>query len=440
MTADVTVITISYERKVFLQRYLETAKNNNLHTILVDGSDSAYSGLIPDNVDYFHMPGETAAFRMAFAIKKVMTPYVVVLADDDFLLPSAVVNGARFLNQNPDYSSVQGRALTFNERFEKSGVLYKSYKGFDNPVILNSNSETVRLETHMSHYAFTFYSLQRTAVWQRFFDEVYGGLKDHPVFIQKHPSIFELVQSVHCILSGKNKMFDDVYLVRESIPRPTQEIKENHFHFNETDEFDNFLQHYSRILNRMFTDSDVAYYRCLKRAFAIFAEQRRAKSKEGNVRTIGGFLDLLQGFQKAEPELTAIHDSIIAFREPVLEMLNVTGLPSASYWYDENWKQHVASRFELLINQYSNYVIYGAGEHTEKLANSVGLGKGIRCIADSNERRWGKKVMGIECIDPSEILDFSQNVIISSQNFEKEISQSLTSKFGNNVNVLTLYE
>jgi len=437
---DFTVVTVSYERKVFLKRYLEMAGRNGFYTILVDGSEHAYSETIPDNVDYFHMPGETARKRLAFAIEKVSTSYLVLLADDDFLLPSVLLKGAKFLAEHPDYSSVQGRVLTFNERYEKSDVLYKSYKGFDSPAILNSSCANVRLEAHMRNYIFTFYSLQKTEVWKRFFTDIYAGLKDHLVFAQNNPAIFELAQSIHCVLSGKNKMFDDVYLVRESIPRPTSEVKKDHFYFNETDEFDDFLLDFSKILNRIFSRLSVDYQGLLRRAFSIFAEQRRRKTKGGNFTTRGSFPNLIKVFQNGQQELLSIHNSVLSHRKSALDMLNEAGLISVSYWYDESWKQRVAAKFSQITSQQSNYIVYGAGEHTRELASSVGLGKGIKCIADSNADNWGKNMMGVVCINPREIFKYSSHVIISSQNFEDEILLSLKKMYGDSINVFTLYE
>lgn len=439
MKDDFTVITISYERKVFLKRYLESCAINGFKTILVDGSDLAYEGDTPSNVTYFHMPGERAAMRMAFAMTKVQTPYVVVLADDDYLVPSALQRGMQFLTQNPQYSSYQGKVLTFNERFEKSSILYKSYKAFHQPASLDLDSPLERLVAHMSHYTFTFYSLQKTSIWSRFFKDVYPYLKDEPVFLQKHPAIFELVQSVHCILSGKNKMSDSVYLLRESIPRPTAEVTSNHFYFNETAEFSDFLTKFADVLAPLFDPSSAINSQDLAHVFSLFAQQRRAKSRSGNFEIVGDFAQVCQSCSASNDELSAINQKLESYRDDVIGMLNMTCSESVSYWYDENWSQVIAKKFKTLTRQYGKYVLYGAGEHTQKLAEAVGLGEGVLCLADSNSRMWGKKQWGLECIDPDSILDYCENVIISSQQHETQIAEKLRTKFANRLNISTLY-
>jgi hypothetical protein len=276
-------------------------------------------------------------------------------------------------------------------------------------------------------------------VWRRFFTDIYVGLKDHLVFAQNCPAISELAQSIHCVLSGKNKIFDDVYLVRESIPRPTSEVKKNHLHFNETVEFNGFLLDFAEILNRIFSHSSIDYQSLLKRAFSLFAEQRRHKTRVGNFTTRGVFSELIEVFQNEQQELLLIHNSVLSHRKSALDMFNTVGLTSVSYWYDESWKQSVAAKFSQITDQQPNYIIYGAGEHTQKLASSVGLGQGIKCIADSNADNWGKKIMGVVCINPLEILKYSTNVIISSQQFENEIYTFLKNVYGDKINILTLY-
>lgn len=432
-----TIVTVSYERKVFLNRYLETSEKNGFYTILVDGTKDIHDGSIPENVSYFHMPSEDAHTRLAFAVEKVMTPYIVLLADDDFLLPSVLLKAVEFLRDNPDYSSVQGKVVTFNERHEKSDILYKSYKGFDSPTALDSNISAERLEAHLSNYIFTFYSLQETAIWKRFFSDVYSKLKSHPVITQRNPAIFELAQSIHCVLSGKNKMLENTYLVRESIPRP---FTQGNLDFNNSVQFNEFLTDFANIINNTFRNSDIDYRILFKSCFLLFAGQRKLNYKSGDFNSIGIFAELVIKLKNDEQELSAIHRSVVSYRWDILEMLNASGITSDSYWYDASWKLNIASKFSLLAELQSDYVVFGAGEHTQNLANSVGLGEGIKCIVDSNPENWGKNIMGLQCINPNDILRYSNNVIISSQSFEREIFDTLRATYTDSINVFTLYE
>ena len=439
MIDDLTIVTICFERRAFLKRYLETSKVNGFTTILVDGSTAPYTTDIPENVTYHHMPGESARERLNFAIAEVKTEYMVLLADDDYMLPSVLLSGLEFLQNNPDYSSVQGKVLTVNELYEKSDLLFKSYKAFDQPAWLEDAHPTARLAAHFQQYIFTFYSVQKSVVWKQFFNHIYPKIKDHPSFSLNYPAIFELAQSIHCVLHGKNKMLDEVYLVRESIPRIKGKGFTPNFEFNESAVFVDFIIEFANACNDTFPIPRLDYQTELVACFAEFAERRKHNTKHGNFNVVGNITDCLETFAGTAQELQSIYQSVITHRTAIVSMLKDAGINCSPYWYDEYWFAKIVTKFSDLTNQYTDYVIYGAGEHTLMLSKTQGLGKGLKCIADKNHKYWGKTVEGVPCIAPNEILTHSHNVIISSQYYEKEISQYLIELFGDDINILTLY-
>jgi glycosyltransferase domain-containing protein len=436
---DLTIVTICFERRAFLKRYLETSKVNGFTTILVDGSADRYSSELPENVTYHHMPGESARERLNFAIAEVKTAYMVLLADDDYMLPSTLLKGLEFLKNNVDYSSVQGKVLTVNELYEKSDLLFKSYKAFDQPAWLEDPHPTTRLAAHFQQYIFTFYSVQKSVVWKQFFSHIYPKIKDHPSFSLNYPAIFELAQSIHCVLHGKNKMLDEGYLIRESIPRIKGKGFTPNFEFNESDVFVDFISEFGKVCNDTFPIPRLDYQTELQVCFAEYAKRRKQNVKQGNFNLVGNIADCLRTYADVSEELQPIYKSITAHRAEIVSMLKEAGIYCSPYWYDEYWFNQIATKFASLTHQYSDYVIYGAGEHTLMLSKTQGLGKGLRCIADKNHKYWGKNVEGVACIAPNEILTHSHNVIISSQYYEKEISQYLIELFGDEINSLTLY-
>jgi glycosyltransferase domain-containing protein len=436
---DLSIVTICFERRAFLKRYLETSKVNGFTTILVDGSAAPYTSDLPENVTYHHMPGESARERLNFAISEVKTEYMVLLADDDYMLASTLLKGLEFLKNNVDYSSVQGKVLTVNELYEKSDLLFKSYKAFDQPAWLEDPHRTTRLAAHFQQYIFTFYSVQKSVVWKQFFSHIYPKIKEHPSFSLNYPAIFELAQSIHCVLHGKNKMLDEVYLVRESIPRIKGKGFTANFEFNESDVFVDFINEFAMVCNDTFPARELDYQVLLQTSFADFAKRRKHNIENGHFNVLGNITNCLETFSGAAEELLSIYQSITAYRAEIVSMLKETGVSCSAYWYDEYWFNQIANKFASLTNQYTDFVIYGAGEHTLMLSKTQGLGKGLRCIADKNHKYWGKTVEGVPCIAPNEILTHSHNVIISSQYYEKEISQYLIELFGDEINILTLY-
>jgi glycosyltransferase domain-containing protein len=436
-----TIVTISYERKVFLKRYLQACEQNGFDTIIVDGSQAFFDGHIPANVSYFHFPDDGPLQRLSKGFDKVTTPYTLLLADDDFILPSTLLKALKFLEENPAYLSVQGRVLTFNELFSQSDVQVNSYKGFDKATPLDTSQADIRLTRHMSDYVFTIYSLQRTFVWKRCLESVYSNLKDHPLMDCNCPAIFELMQSIHCVLSGKNKNLDDIFLIRESIPRPKSEKVEGHLYFNETIEFEQYLKRFvPSLVETLCLKDDIDWYALIKKSFADFSEFRR-RNVSSSIFNLRGSLHTFEvEDQNQQVEFDSIANLITTYRMDVLNMLFNSGLQHVKYWFDEHWRRDIASQFIKLTQVYSDYVVYGVGEHTKQLFNNNGFGKGIKAMSDSNSAVWGKAFFGECCIEPAEILNYSHNVIISSQNFENEIAVFLEKLHGSKINILRLYD
>jgi glycosyltransferase domain-containing protein len=434
-----TVVTLCYERKVFLKRYMIAAHKSGFNYLVVDGSSDAYDGFMPDNVLYFHMPGAEFIDRLAFALDNVSSPYTVLLADDDFIVPSTLLKGVEVLHKNPDYVSVQGRVLTFNESYDKSSILYKSYEAFDNPSFLLSESPKERVSEHLNHYIFTIYSVQKTFIWRRFLDTIYPGLVGLPVFNCTFPSIFELSQSIHCIMSGKNMMLDDLYLMRESFPRPKEERQNANLYFNETEEFNDYVMSFSELLKGIFPEENINYFSLLHDAFHLYAKKRREQMSEEGAMTKGCSVNELVISDEIQSEFRFIENIVASHRGEVLKMFQKTGLQNKNYWPDAIWRREIATKYYNTASSLNHYVIFGVGQHTQDLAKAVGLVGNIRGVVDSNSKLWGRDVLGLKCYSPDAILTLSANVIISSQEYENEIADLLTTRFGAQIKIFKLY-
>ncbi|WP_299074817.1 TIGR00180 family glycosyltransferase [uncultured Paraglaciecola sp.] len=434
-----TIVTLSWERKALLRRYFVACEHNGFDSIVVDGSRSKYTNDIPANVRYFHAPDKGAFERLSFGLDKVKTPYTLFLADDDFIVPSALLKAVRFLQENPDYHSIQGKVLTINELYTKSDIRLRSYKGFEAAIALDAPQAEQRLINHMQEYVFTIYSLQKTSVWKCCIDKIYEGLKHHPVTTCLSPAIFELTQSIHCILSGKNKTLDEVFLIRESVPRPEAEKAEGHLYFNESLEFDAYTTDFVQLLNDNLNLIDIDLPPLLSNAFAVFAEKRRGNSTECKFNEYGQISRMVEIFSSQHSELQFIADIIKIHREDVVSMLLDNSEPHLEYWYDDNWVNDIALKYQQIAFELPHYVLYGAGEHTQKLLDKMGkIGK-LMGVIDKNSWLWGTRIENVKCHAPDCILSLSTNIIISSQEHENAIELELKKCFNDHVNIYKLY-
>lgn len=139
-------------------------------------------------------------------IKKVKTPYVTLLPDDDFLIPSGLIQCADFLEKNPGYSVAHGASIMII--LEKSGPFGKlqsvgPYGGVRD--VLHEKA-TDRLLDHLSDHFVLSFGVHRTSQMKEAYSRV-AELADK--------GVAEILAACFSVLQGKIKALDCFYLVRQ---------------------------------------------------------------------------------------------------------------------------------------------------------------------------------------------------------------------------------
>jgi glycosyltransferase domain-containing protein len=199
---QLTLIILSYKRPAHLARNLAYWSNRGPRVIAFDGSPdpigpSALDGL-GNNVSYRHAPVSYRA-RLEMVASELDTPYVALLADDDFYLPSALVASVGFLENNTDYSACVGRPLGFGYE-STSGVfgIPGLYGDMYNDYRIVGETPGSRMRGHMARYMpSTMYAVLRATNWGKTV-EAYVR-KELPVF-----AILELQMELTTAYLGKS--------------------------------------------------------------------------------------------------------------------------------------------------------------------------------------------------------------------------------------------
>ena len=148
-------------------------------------------------------PDIEALAKILSGLQDVTTPYVVLWADDDFLVPGTLEDGVRVLSQHPDVSVVHGQSALF--RLQAGRVQWVA------PYLQRSvldETASARLKDHFQRYFVTFYSVHRTEQLVKNFQQVcQTGLDWH--------TWGELALSALAILQGKALALPRLYMVRE---------------------------------------------------------------------------------------------------------------------------------------------------------------------------------------------------------------------------------
>lgn len=201
----VTIIILTKNRHLFLQRIIDYYSNYDLQVLIADESKDAYNKKLPANTSYFNYSRLSYLSRADDILKKVKTPYSVLCADDDFIVPEGISKCVDFLDENPDYVSAQGNYIFFyhskNKIFYSPG--YLSTVGID----FNENNPKERIEKFNRTFIQFYYSVHRTENLK----EIFSLLKNKIDTID----FAELALGMCTLISGKNKSIPVFYSARQ---------------------------------------------------------------------------------------------------------------------------------------------------------------------------------------------------------------------------------
>ncbi len=214
----ISLVIPTIDRPDFIQKYLQFLDLQGFQGEVLIGDSSALdlfnetSNFINKNSFCFRIRHESYPNRMHFEVVQELIEYIqyefcMYICDDDFLLNSTLLKCVEFLNQNPDYTSVGGRALMLDVDDSWKILSIRDYS-------LSSLEETSpidRLSILANNYEVVAYSLSRTADFIKRWPKS-DDFFEKEIVIETHPCFSAAVQ-------GKIKILEDLFVIRTNHER-----------------------------------------------------------------------------------------------------------------------------------------------------------------------------------------------------------------------------
>jgi glycosyltransferase domain-containing protein len=203
-----TLIIPSRNRHSYLSRIIEYyCAIDSLSILICDSSQEKYKEVssLPDHISYNHLPGYLFIEKIDKVASSVNTPYILLCADDDFITPEGIKSMLDFLDQNLDYSSVQGNSISFY--YEKNKVFYAPLYEQITGLEIGSNIPRERLAQFFENDIQLFYSVHRSNIFKEIFSTASGKIKSL--------NLLESYIGTRSIITGKHKVLPVFYGVRE---------------------------------------------------------------------------------------------------------------------------------------------------------------------------------------------------------------------------------
>jgi len=210
---QITIIIPEHKRPEHLRRLLDYFLSFGLHIIVADSSPVKFKYLAEydELITYRFFPGEDLAAKLNKVVYLIKTPYVVMCANDDFLVPKAIEEIIEFLELNPDYNSGQGVYTDFKFLNGKifSSLRYKETTDID----LNSHLAMDRLFALQKKYFQYYYAVFRTETFEQVIKSVICDSESQI----KNLCLLESYVSCFSAIDGKHIIMPIFYAARENM-------------------------------------------------------------------------------------------------------------------------------------------------------------------------------------------------------------------------------
>ncbi|VVP12580.1 hypothetical protein PS876_03393 [Pseudomonas fluorescens] len=200
-----TVVLITHNRPAFLRRAVKYYSSLPCRIMVLDSTPDRPEGDF-SSVDYHHVPqfaywGMQA--KLAYGVEQLTTPYMVLAADDDFILHESLTESVNFLEANRDYGLCHGYCLMY---LALAGSV--SYYRRDKKVCEDYASERAedRILDFMHQYVPPFYGVCRTSIIKNW----YAALPPGTSFEWQ-----EIGHTYYLLANAKARILPIPYVVRE---------------------------------------------------------------------------------------------------------------------------------------------------------------------------------------------------------------------------------
>ena len=164
----ITIVIPTFKRQEYILRTMEYWSGKGAKVMVLDGTDQAIPAEllshIEDNVRYHHMPVSFAK-RIDHARAMIETPYVALSGDDEFHLPTGLIQSIRELETDENLIACMGRTMAFrnDDGIIRGKIEYPAMKDYS----LSDSEPCERMVRHMRCYTpSTIYAVVRSWAWR----------------------------------------------------------------------------------------------------------------------------------------------------------------------------------------------------------------------------------------------------------------------------------
>ena len=219
LLSSLSIAIPTFNRQEYVLRNMRYWSDYDVTVHIFDGSkvpiDDHLISTLGSNINYHHMPCSLME-RLNKSIKVIDTEYSIMIADDEFFIPSALESCIQEMNNNHEIVSCTGSAISFRVRDKEviGNVIYHKLRGHS----IMHDAPSARSFYHMSNYVpSTIYSVMRSDIWKKSMRSL--SFKNYEIFVR---SVGELQFEITASYLGKSKVINELMWLRSFENEPTR--------------------------------------------------------------------------------------------------------------------------------------------------------------------------------------------------------------------------
>lgn len=301
---EITLLIPTHKRHFYLDRIISYYKEIPLKIIIADSTDIPYKKPIQSNyIQYRHFPGINLPQKLAAAINLISTQFVVMCADDDFIIPDGISSCLEFLKKDKKYVSAQGNCITYfkesmNENSVKFFPMYLSQLEYE----ISSDKVFERIQRLFINYRTLFSAIHYTKNLQLAYND---QISIRNLFLN------EYLSGIIPISLGNHKELNVFFQVREysntSDDKSTDNLDVIVNSANYQTEYINYLNYISDILKTENHSEGTEYFHKMDSILKSYAEtliNDKIRNNPGIKKRLGSLIVKIPFFGKLIVELS----------------------------------------------------------------------------------------------------------------------------------------
>jgi len=167
--SELALVVPTYNRQMYALRQSHFWSGSPVTLYVLDGTSTPinvkYLKNLGENIHYYHFPYSIEE-RYGKAVELIDTPYVSLLCDDEFFIPSALNHCIEELKAHKDFVAYAGCCLGFHS--SKKGIAGVQFQTGWRNITIDGATATERIIAHMNPYKVTTtYAVQTADTWKK---------------------------------------------------------------------------------------------------------------------------------------------------------------------------------------------------------------------------------------------------------------------------------